>query len=131
MRVKTFDIIGSDDAVLKKFCEDPYIIIHNEKIFFDAKICAFNIVLYYDVSPEPLTIRTRVALFSSSRGDIAEMNEIMSDERNILSSRYEFCGKGGGPVYFSLTYCHKVDETLVKEIELEDEYEYDEGGALF
>ena len=129
MRVKSFDIIGNDDAALKKFCEDPFIIIHNEKIFFDAKDCAFNIVLYYDVSPEPLAIRTRIALFSSSRADIAEMNEIMSDERNVLSSRHEFCARGGGPVYFSMTYCYKVDEMLVKEIELEDEY--DEGGALF
>ena len=56
MRVKTFDIIGSDDAVLQKFCEDPYVIIHSEKIFFDAKDCTFNIVLYYDVSPEPMSV---------------------------------------------------------------------------
>ena len=129
MRVKTFDIVGSDDAPLKKFCADPFIIIHNQKIFFDAKDCTFNVVLYYDISPEPLAIRTYVSLFSSSRSDLAEMNAIMSDERNILSSRNEFCARGGGPVYFAMTYCRKVDEMLVKEIELEDEY--DEGGALF
>ena len=129
MRVRTFDIIGSDDGELRRFCEDPYIVIHSQKIFFDPKQCTFNVVIYYEVSLDPLDVRTYVSLFSSSRGDIAEMNEIMSDERNVLSSRNEFCAKGGGPVYFSMTYCHKVDETLIKEIELEDEY--DEGGALF
>lgn len=129
MLVKTFDIIGSEDSDLQRFCEDPYHLIHHEKIFFDAKDCAFNVVIYYDVSPDPLAVRTYVSIFSSSYSDTKLMSSILSDERNFVSSRNEFCARGGGPVFFSMTYCYKIDEELLQEIELGNEY--DEGGAFF
>lgn len=129
MQIKTFDILGGEDSELQNFCDDPYVIIHLEKIFFDAKTAAFNVVVYYDVSDEPQSIRTYISLFSSSPLALREMSAIMNDERNFVSSRNEFCARGGGPIFFSMTYCRKVDETLLREIELEDEY--DEGGVLF
>lgn len=129
MQIRTFDILGAEDSELQRFCENPYVIIHLEKIFFDAKTCAFNVVVYYDVSDEPQSVQTCISLFSSSPSALDEMSEIMNDERNFVSSRNEFCAKGGGPIFFSMTYCRKVDETLLREIELEDEY--DEGGVLF
>lgn len=129
MQVRTFEFIGSEDRILRDFCRDPYIVIRSEKIFFDSKDCAFNVVIYYEVSSEPLDARTCVSIFSSSSKDIQEMNAIMSDERNFIASKSEFCAKGGGPVFFAITYCYKVDKSQIREIELKDDY--DEGGVLF
>lgn len=129
MLVRIFDVIGSDDSMLQKFCSDPYIIIRSEKIFFDSKDCIFNIVIYYEVSPEPLDVRTCISVLSSSASDIVKMNDIMSDERNFVSARTEFCAKGGGPVFFVVIYCHKIPEAQMIEFELENDY--NEGGVLF
>lgn len=129
MQVRIFDIVGSEDKVLRDFCSNPHVIIRNEKVFFDAKDCIFNIVVYYELSPDPLDVRTNIAVLSSSSSDLAMMNYIMSDERYFVSSRTEFCARGGGPVFFVITYCHKVDKYQTIEFETEDDY--NEGGVLF